>query len=103
MKILLIYYTGTFNTRFLSKKVKERFLSRGDEVDIVEITSTTPCVDTNEYEDFLIDKIMKGDNEALEQLMLLDARELEKFQEFLALLPSYLGELARRRKTLDND
>lgn len=50
MKILLIYYTGTFNTRFLSKKVKERFLSRGDEVDIVEITSTTPCVDTNEYD-----------------------------------------------------
>lgn len=50
MKILLIYYTGTFNTRYLSNQVKEKFLSKGYTVDIVEITSTTPIVDTFDYD-----------------------------------------------------
>ena len=26
MKILLIYYTGTYNTRYLSNKLKDRFI-----------------------------------------------------------------------------
>lgn len=42
MRVLLIYYTGTYNTRYLTQKVKARFSSRGDEVDTVEINSKTP-------------------------------------------------------------
>ena len=49
MRVLLIYYTGTYNTRFLTSKVKERFEAQGDTVDTVEITSTTPAVDTQGY------------------------------------------------------
>lgn len=50
MKILLIYYTGTFNTRYLTEKVKSRFESRGDTVDTVEITSTTPLCECEGYD-----------------------------------------------------
>ena len=50
MKVLLIYYTGTYNTRFLTNKVKERFVAQGDEVDTVEINADTPICDTQGYE-----------------------------------------------------
>lgn len=49
MKILLIYYTGTFNTRYLTNLVKERFISQGDEVDTIEINSHTKLIDTSSY------------------------------------------------------
>lgn len=50
MKILLIYYTGTYNTRYLSEKVKARFVARGDEVDTVEINSKTPICSCEGYD-----------------------------------------------------
>jgi NAD-dependent dihydropyrimidine dehydrogenase PreA subunit len=50
MKILLIYYTGTYNTRYLTGKVKERFTERGDEVDTVEIDCNTPPCSTEGYD-----------------------------------------------------
>ncbi|MGN0814119.1 MAG: EFR1 family ferrodoxin [Candidatus Coproplasma sp.] len=50
MKVLLIYYTGTFNTRFLTDKVAERFEALGYQTDRVEINSTTPPVSTDGYE-----------------------------------------------------
>lgn len=37
MKCLLIYFTGTFNTRYTSKILKEKFEKVGDEVDLYEI------------------------------------------------------------------
>lgn len=37
MKVLLIYYTGTFNTRFLSKRIAERMTQDGDVVTLYEI------------------------------------------------------------------
>ena len=37
MRVLLIYYTGTYNTRYLTHQVKERFCSLGWDVDAVEI------------------------------------------------------------------
>lgn len=49
MKILLIYYTGTYNTRYLTEKVRERFEARGDEVDTVEIDCHTPPCSTDGY------------------------------------------------------
>ena len=50
MKILLIYYTGTYNTRYLSNQIKDRFMSNNNEVDLIEITSTTLPVDTTSYD-----------------------------------------------------
>lgn len=37
MKCLLIYFTGTFNTRYTSNILKEKFEKAGDEVDLYEI------------------------------------------------------------------
>ena len=42
MKILLIYYTGTYNTRHLTQKVKARFVADGHTVDTMEIDCNTP-------------------------------------------------------------
>ncbi|MGN0818583.1 MAG: EFR1 family ferrodoxin [Candidatus Coproplasma sp.] len=50
MKVLLVYYTGTYNTRFLTDRVAERFEELGYAVDRVEITSTTPAVDAQGYD-----------------------------------------------------
>ena len=50
MKVLLIYYTGTYNTRFLTQKVSDRFTSRGDTVDTVEINCQTPVCDCTGYD-----------------------------------------------------
>ena len=50
MKILLVYYTGTYNTRYLTRKLKDRFVLRGDQVDTVEISSETAPVSTEQYD-----------------------------------------------------
>lgn len=50
MKILLIYYTGTYNTRFLTRKLAARFTARGDTVDTVEICSKTPVCSCQGYD-----------------------------------------------------
>ena len=50
MKVLLIYYTGTYNTRFLTNQLKEELVKRGNQVDTVEINANTPVVDTTSYD-----------------------------------------------------
>ncbi len=50
MKVLLIYYTGTFNTRYLTEKVKTCFEEQGDVVDTVEINSKTPICNCSGYD-----------------------------------------------------
>lgn len=50
MKVLLIYYTGTYNTRFLTDRIAERFENMNCSVDRVEITSQTPTVSTDGYD-----------------------------------------------------
>ncbi len=50
MKYLLIYYTGTYNTRFLTDQLEENLVSRGHEVARVEIKCDTPPVDTAGYD-----------------------------------------------------
>lgn len=50
MKVLLIYYTGTYNTRFLTNKLKEEFLKQGDTVDTVEINCDTEAKNTQGYD-----------------------------------------------------
>ena len=40
MKCLLIYFTGTFNTRYVSQTLKKRLEDVGYEVDMYEIDPT---------------------------------------------------------------
>ena len=50
MRVLLVYYTGTYNTRWLVGRVGERFTAEGHEVTAVEITSKTPPVATEGFD-----------------------------------------------------
>lgn len=50
MRYLLIYYTGTHNTRFLSNQLKERLVKDGHQVEMVEIKCDTMPVDTSKYD-----------------------------------------------------
>lgn len=50
MKILFIYYTGTYNTRFLTDRAQDLFLAHGHSVERVEIKRDTPVVCTEGYD-----------------------------------------------------
>lgn len=50
MKFLLVYYTGTYNTRYLSNQIGEKLIKRGHTVDKVEINKETPLVNTEGYD-----------------------------------------------------
>lgn len=49
-KLLLIYWTGTFNTRFVTEKVKKSFIDDFDQIDTVEINlNSNSTVDLSQY------------------------------------------------------
>ncbi len=50
MKFLLVYFTGTYNTRFLTDEIESRLVKNGHQVDRVEINCQTEVVDTNGYD-----------------------------------------------------
>ncbi len=50
MKYLLVYFTGTYNTRFLTDKLEQSLIERGNEVDRVEINCETKPVSTDGYD-----------------------------------------------------
>ena len=50
MKILCIYYTGTYNTRYLTKMLTETLAPHGHRVTAVEIAADTPPVSTEGYD-----------------------------------------------------
>ena len=50
MKVLLIYYTGTYNTRFLTNKVEERFVDLGYEVKKIEINDESLPIEIDNFE-----------------------------------------------------
>lgn len=50
MKFLLIYYTGTYNTRFLTDRIEEKLTSRGHSVERAEIRRDLPPVLTEGYD-----------------------------------------------------
>lgn len=50
MRVLLVYYTGTYNTRFLTDRIAERFARMNASVDRVEITSGSAPVSTAGYD-----------------------------------------------------
>ena len=50
MKFLLVYFTGTYNTRYLTERVAKNLIERGHTVDKVEINKETPIADTKGYD-----------------------------------------------------
>ena len=48
MSVLLVYFTGTYNTRFLVSKVEEGFVNLGASVKKIEIKNIEEYV-TNEF------------------------------------------------------
>lgn len=51
MRCLLIYFTGTFNTRYVSQRLKEKMEAAGHEVDLYEIDPlNTEQLDFGEYD-----------------------------------------------------
>lgn len=50
MKFLLVYFTGTYNTRYLTDKISEKLVEGGHDVDKVEIKKDTPIKDTKGYD-----------------------------------------------------
>ncbi len=50
MKYLLIYFTGTYNTRFLTDELEKKLIERGNLVDRVEINCETKVVSTDGYD-----------------------------------------------------
>lgn len=50
MNVLLVYFTGTYNTRFLVSKVEERFILQGAKVDKIEIEKDTKVEDVTSYD-----------------------------------------------------
>lgn len=50
MKILLVYYTGTYNTRFLTDRLEAGLLARGHTVGRAEIRRETPVADAQAYD-----------------------------------------------------
>ena len=49
-KVLLVYYTGTYNTRYLSNQIKDKFINDGYEVDMIEINANSIIKSTLEYD-----------------------------------------------------
>lgn len=50
MRVLLVYFTGTYNTRFLTEKVAEEFERAGGEVVRTEIADGTPLAGTEGFD-----------------------------------------------------
>jgi len=50
MKILLIYYTGTYNTRYLASLIEDKFFSLGHQVDKLEVDIDTKSIDLSNYD-----------------------------------------------------
>lgn len=50
MRVLLIYYTGTYNTRYLTCQLKDKLIEKGNVADTVEINVNTPIVNTFDYD-----------------------------------------------------
>lgn len=50
MEAVLIYFTGTYNTRILTNKVKERLINKGYNVDVIEIQKDSKIIDVKDYD-----------------------------------------------------
>lgn len=50
MKFLLVYFTGTYNTRYLTDRLESKLVANGHTVDRVEINKDTPIAKTDGYD-----------------------------------------------------
>ena len=50
MKILLLYYTGTYNTRYVTERLKERFVVDNNFVDEIEVNGDTKPISLEKYD-----------------------------------------------------
>ena len=50
MRVLLIYYTGTYNTRYVTNALKEKLIKAGYFVDAIEVNIDTKIIDLNDYD-----------------------------------------------------
>ena len=50
MRFLLVYYPGTYHTRFLTDKIQKRLEARGHTVERTEINADTTPVNTQGYD-----------------------------------------------------
>ena len=50
MKILLLYFTGTYNTRYITNLLKKRFLELDNQVTTLEINASTEVVSLEDYD-----------------------------------------------------
>ena len=50
MRAILIYFTGTYNTRLLTKKIKDRLEKENYEVDVIEINKDSEIKDVTNYD-----------------------------------------------------
>ncbi|MBQ4062251.1 MAG: EFR1 family ferrodoxin [Christensenellaceae bacterium] len=82
MRFLLIYFTGTYNTRFLTSKLKERLVSEGNEVDTVEINADAAVADTKGYDFIGLSYPIYGFNPPLPFLKYLKKLEFNKGQKY---------------------
>lgn len=62
MKSLLIYFTGTYNTRYLTKLLNSELIKRGHQTEIIEVTKDTPIVRLDEYDNIFISYPIYGFN-----------------------------------------
>jgi ribose 5-phosphate isomerase B len=54
MKIKIIYFTGTYNTRYLAEKLKDIFSEANNEFEVIEIGKDTPVADLNDTDLLLV-------------------------------------------------
>ena len=50
MKFLLLYYTGTYNTRYLTKQLKDKLINQGHEVETLEVDISSPLICLDDYD-----------------------------------------------------
>lgn len=73
----------------LKELVNDFFNSNSPNNPKIEMLDLLANLNLNDMESELINAILEGDNNAMAELMAFDATKLEKFREFLSLLPSY--------------
>ena len=49
MKIAIVYFTGTYNTRYLAEKIQNMF-SHAEEIKVVEVRRDSEIIDLNNYD-----------------------------------------------------
>lgn len=82
MKILFVYYTGTYNTRFLTDRLISRLEERGHICSRVEIERGVPPADTEGYDLIGFGYPIYGFNSPLPFNRYVNTLEIERGQKF---------------------